>query len=880
MRLILLLVPAIFVFVGTYDVFAGPVTRENGIYVVVEEFESTGHTDYWHTQINQIAYSTEEIYPEKTKYRFEPLTGGFTSSNMPLIPFIFANNKSAFEYYRDSSLDRLYTEGKPSYFVESVNRLIEDLEDDSGGPLGEWTEKINIGDTNRSLVTSIEPCVVHFKANTFRAQGRELLIINYYSDPMAFSVDGTRNFRQRFDGVAVLSADKNTLYYAIYRYSGSVESWGRERDRYRGQKLYYLTSESTGKPVIAPRAIGNFAEFLKGYPLINSDKHITEISNGPVPDWLPYAVGMANESQLAAAVVGELRTNILPVMAIVMGVHIADGIYTLVANVGHDLGANINGYPDANWNPFDGDKPSLLNKYFYEPVARRPVELAAHLGWISPDDVNSSTTFVASLLRLPVDIKVLMTRNPHSIYGSMKGMGKGRSVVKALGDLHRNLEKARKVPALFNIISYGPFVEIGRDIVTSLSDLVLPESSASSPPASNGMSMSGAAALVGGALALCGGGYYLVSKANNSSDDDPLVSGIGGLSDVIVDSRDITITVFDHGRIDGDQIDLIINGDYVLENFVLDGPPGFPVDIRLRSGRNSIVVHADNEGIFAPNTATIIVSNVIAGEPEQIWKLGLGEDATFGISVARSSKPTVENRGFIPVYQVSYQMGSNLLAEFSLAPASGLWGNYLMRLNRKIQSGKVTLGLTSWRAVDEVRNTELYAAINFKDYPLLSGLIKSDLSFNHIIANRPGSARSIEQINETALTMRTRPVSLTEATVVSPELGTRNYLDSYGNWINDLIFAYSVQCYVKGQYGVDLSYKANFRTGETDRKLDLISSRAIVKTDIPFLGLIYAPQLEVSFVDQYYRDRSFLTQLHIRFGLKRKDFRLVQLLRI
>jgi hypothetical protein len=103
----------------------------------------------------------------------------------------------------------------------------------------------------------------------------------------------------------------------------------------------------------------------------------------------------------------------------------------------------------------------------------------------------------------------------------------------------------------------------------------------------------------------------------------------GGLTDVTVSQRNISITVYDHGAIDGDKIDLIVNGTYVLTDHVLDGPPGTTRNVTLNSGNNQIVVHADNTGDVGPNTATLEISHVTSGDASQVWRVGLNEDASL-----------------------------------------------------------------------------------------------------------------------------------------------------------------------------------------------------------------------------------------------------------
>lgn len=105
-----------------------------------------------------------------------------------------------------------------------------------------------------------------------------------------------------------------------------------------------------------------------------------------------------------------------------------------------------------------------------------------------------------------------------------------------------------------------------------------------------------------------------------------------GLSDVVVNSRNITITVWDHAQEDGDIIDIALNDKPIKKGLVLANQEQ-EFSIRLESGRNKITIHAVNEGDIPPNTAAIQISNVVKGKPEQVWQLGLGENASFTLTV-------------------------------------------------------------------------------------------------------------------------------------------------------------------------------------------------------------------------------------------------------
>ena len=137
----------------------------------------------------------------------------------------------------------------------------------------------------------------------------------------------------------------------------------------------------------------------------------------------------------------------------------------------------------------------------------------------------------------------------------------------------------------------------------------------------------GSAAYVLGGVAVVGGVAYLLSRDSNNDDDDQYAASedeAGGsetLTDVVVDSRNIAITLYDHGRIDRDTISLWINDVPILIGFVLPAPPGATYNVVLNKGENTLKLRPVNLGAGPPNTTTLIISNVTQGKAEQRLRL-------------------------------------------------------------------------------------------------------------------------------------------------------------------------------------------------------------------------------------------------------------------
>ena len=73
------------------------------------------------------------------------------------------------------------------------------------------------------------------------------------------------------------------------------------------------------------------------------------------------------------------------------------------------------------------------------------------------------------------------------------------------------------------------------------------------------------------------------------------------------------LLVYDHKRIDGDTITLLLNGEVLLNRQGLIAEP-YGIPLSLKPGRNILVLYADNLGRVPPNTAAFVLR---AGETEQ-----------------------------------------------------------------------------------------------------------------------------------------------------------------------------------------------------------------------------------------------------------------------
>lgn len=99
--------------------------------------------------------------------------------------------------------------------------------------------------------------------------------------------------------------------------------------------------------------------------------------------------------------------------------------------------------------------------------------------------------------------------------------------------------------------------------------------------------------------------------------------------DYTTKSKFIDIGYRDHGRIDGDLLRVLVDGDVIQSNISLVGSfQGFRLN--LKEGLNRIEFYAINEGAYIPNTAQYRITDewnkVISGK---IWSLSQGVKVTI-----------------------------------------------------------------------------------------------------------------------------------------------------------------------------------------------------------------------------------------------------------
>ncbi|UXP32275.1 hypothetical protein N6H18_18210 [Reichenbachiella agarivorans] len=99
---------------------------------------------------------------------------------------------------------------------------------------------------------------------------------------------------------------------------------------------------------------------------------------------------------------------------------------------------------------------------------------------------------------------------------------------------------------------------------------------------------------------------------------------------VEIDQREVTISLWDHGQIDGDIVSFYVNGKEVVSNLTLDGPSNKYTFTRTLeyNGFNYVRLKAHNLGDISPNTATVSIDGT-----EFVLESDLSNNGCFDIVV-------------------------------------------------------------------------------------------------------------------------------------------------------------------------------------------------------------------------------------------------------
>lgn len=102
---------------------------------------------------------------------------------------------------------------------------------------------------------------------------------------------------------------------------------------------------------------------------------------------------------------------------------------------------------------------------------------------------------------------------------------------------------------------------------------------------------------------------------------------------IVVHSPKVKVYIWDHQTEDGDRISVNLNNEWIIENYTLKKEK-YMIEIELREGINTFVMHALNLGKVRPNTAAMIVDD---GKKEHkiVLQSNLKESGTLQIKYKR-----------------------------------------------------------------------------------------------------------------------------------------------------------------------------------------------------------------------------------------------------
>ena len=750
---------------------------ETNPYICAEYTGCRGGSNY---TLKQTLYFSEEKVLNQTAgtYRYAPMAYYKQESRLEDIGFSPGENAIQVSLQRDLRTERIATH-PDMLLTEFVNSMLGARDPGSGF--------VSVPLISPSLnFTSSVVAQMRFFSQTIQIGTQSFYLIEFKSQEFSTVIyDDMCPLTGSIRGYALIDTEFRDLYHLIYQFQSDVR-FGLNPPVHFDNVLWLYQARSPENEFMPLLDIDHHPRCQEALDVLNPVRNASDLNyESEPPPYLPELVSLSKSALASTALYAEKRTN--PLFAAIFGLaHVADAALTLGRNMGHDL-YEIIYEGEKEFNPFDGEEESWLEKYFYRKASRGYVETLSDMGVVAKENVEFYTYHagkighsVASIVgSYGISSSVSQFHHlGHVNWGAMQSkpalIQKGHYI---LGRLSHDAAKLWSLPIMKHTIEPAAHFAEGYKIGDSIGKMIDKHATTSRmKPDYTKATHAGLNPLVygiGGA-AVIGGTAFLLSSSDggsSSSGSGSLPGGDHGLSDVVVNSRYITITVYDHGQIDGDQIDLIVNGRYYLNDYVLDGPPGKTVDVVLSSGQNRIVIHADNEGYLEPNTAKIVISNVIKGAPSQEWTLGLGEDASFSVSY---STGTSDMQSRLVQFEHTFRLGENttLATHFARANESAFGNTCLTHHsgNNAFQFGYQYQTINAVRhTTSHVRYTRTGECVSSRvDYRLNVSLMQ--------LQQQAGNRKHLDYVNSADLDLTTQRFRLTPRLSFQPALTLKNTL--------------------------------------------------------------------------------------------------------
>jgi hypothetical protein len=166
-----------------------------------------------------------------------------------------------------------------------------------------------------------------------------------------------------------------------------------------------------------------------------------------------------------------------------------------------------------------------------------------------------------------------------------------------------------------------------------LAPILLQTTLGTTATAGGGIGLGTAAATAGVLGGVAGGTLAIIELADDGGTGGNGCKDTGESSNTIVNKRHITLSVRDWFNIDGDRIDLVVNGVTILSNVELTGV-GQDVEVDLNCGVNTVDMVITDEGSVELASPELKVFDVISGKSLfQFDNVKLGDKTTVLIKV-------------------------------------------------------------------------------------------------------------------------------------------------------------------------------------------------------------------------------------------------------
>lgn len=412
-------------------VFAGPAGDEPEQYTTIDEFRTAGDAPWF--RATAVCDLVRGRHGKLNTYSFTPKGFSFVGAGIPLVAAALEKNIQPTVLMRNPDDETLSVPAGRGLFVEEVNAIVRRIPPQSRLKPGEWETEFTLASRELTgLAGATEKYKVSFSAEHVRFGNEQLFLVIYRGATGKIESEKGFSFDLSFRGFFLMDADGTSTYYAVFRYEGDVSA-GDKKHGFAGQQYIYRNRPKDGAAVVPPAQVEGLRALVNGYPFLTMGEKIPETpGDAETPEWFGAVWGASRDVSVSTAAGAEGKTNLAPIVAIWIGAHVIDGVYTLGANIVHDVRSNWRGDKNANFNPFDGNVSSPLSTYIYKPAARNLiVKPLAWFGAIDPNNIETYTEKAGFILKLPGDIATMLV-NPQNLLGAAAGASRFTNYVNLI----------------------------------------------------------------------------------------------------------------------------------------------------------------------------------------------------------------------------------------------------------------------------------------------------------------------------------------------------------------------------------------------------------------------------------------------------------------